>query len=223
MPDSKQILLVEGDSDKSFFEKICKKLSLNTTTVVPPKDIGGTHNTKQGVLNQIPTLLKQLNDGQTTNIAAIVDADYVDTHGLGCQKTIEQIAEILNNFDFQLKTNIANKNGLYFENLDGLPDFGLWVMPDNKQNGMLEDWIKSCIKEDEKVLFQHATDVVQNLPHPKFKPHLTTKAEVATWLAWQKTPGHGLYSAVKEELLDENSVMFQNLCKWLKDIFPNYN
>jgi len=140
MLESKQILLVEGDSDKSFFEKICKNLSLDATVkVTPPKDIGGTHNSKSGVLNQIPILLPQLNDGQKTNIAAIVDADYVSTHGLGCERTIEQIAKILNDFDFQLKTNIPNENGLYFENSDGLSDFGLWVMPDNKQEGMLED------------------------------------------------------------------------------------
>ncbi|MCK5720641.1 MAG: hypothetical protein KAH84_11950 [Thiomargarita sp.] len=219
MPDGKQILLVEGTSDKSFFEKICKNLSLDATVkVTPPKDIGGTHNSKGGVLNQIPILLPQLNDGQKTNIAAIVDADYI-RHGSGYQKTIEQIAKILNDFDFQLKTDIPNKNGLYFENSDGLPDFGLWVMPDNKQEGMLEDWIKSCIKDDENSLFQHASDTVHNLSHPKFKPHLTTKAEIATWLAWQKTPGHGLYSAINDKLLDEDSIIYQNLCRWLKDIF----
>jgi len=221
MPYNQQILLVEGDQDKSFFEKICKKLSLDATVqVAPPKDIGGMYNTKGGVFNHLEVLLPLLSDGQITNIAVIVDADYI-RHGSGYRKTIEKISEILEDFDFQLKTNLANENGLYFENSDGLHDFGLWVMPNNAQEGMLEDWIKFCVKEDEKILFQHASDVVQNLLHPKFKPHLTTKAEIATWLAWQKTPGHGLYSAIKEELLDENSMTFQNLCQWLKHIFPN--
>jgi hypothetical protein len=106
-----------------------------------------------------------------------------------------------------------------FKHSDGLRDFGLWVMPNNNREGMLEDWIIESIKNDEKALFQQATTAVQQLSSPKFKPHLQAKAEVATWLAWQKTPGHGLYSVMKEGLLDENSVPYTQLGNWLKSIF----
>ena len=47
------------------------------------------------------------------------------------------------------------------------------------------------------------------------------KAEVATWLAWQKQPGHGLYCAVKDNLLNTDHTLFQELEQWLKKIFPN--
>ena len=61
MHHSKKILLVEGDSDKSFFKKICKNLSLNTMVqVAPPKEVGGTHNSKEGVFQRLEILLKQL-------------------------------------------------------------------------------------------------------------------------------------------------------------------
>jgi hypothetical protein len=113
----------------------------------------------------------------------------------------------------------SNSEGLLFKHSDGLRDFGLWVMPNNNREGMLEDWIIESIKNDEKALFQQATTAVQQLSSPKFKPHLQAKAEVATWLAWQKTPGHGLYSVMKEGLLDENSVPYTQLGNWLKSIF----
>ena len=51
MANAKQILLVEGDADKSFFQKMCKNLSLDTSVqVAPPKDLLRTHNSKQAIL-----------------------------------------------------------------------------------------------------------------------------------------------------------------------------
>jgi hypothetical protein len=84
---------------------------------------------------------------------------------------------------------------------------------------MLEDWIKSCISKDEKPLFQEACNAVDNITKPKFKSHLKTKAEIATWLSWQKTPGHGLYNIMKEQLLDEEHASFKSLSAWLKEIY----
>jgi len=224
MNHSKKVLLVEGDSDKSFFEKICKNLSLGTSVqVAPPKDLGGMRNSKEGVFNLLATLLSQLDDGTFTHIAAIVDSDYIK-YGQGYQKTIERISTILDPLGFTLKESESTQNGLCFKHSDGLADFGLWIMPDNQNEGMLEDWIKSCIKEDESPLFQQASDAVGSLSDPKFKDHLAAKAEVATWLAWQEKPGHGLYAVLKDDLLDNTRPLFQDMEQWLKAIYlPNNN
>ena len=109
--------------------------------------------------------------------------------------------------------------GVLFQHDDGLADFGLWVMPNNRDEGMLEDWIKHCIHPDENDLFAHAGTVVDTLPQTKFKPIHISKAEVATWLAWQKKPGHGLYHSVEENLIDTNSVLFKELSDWLNHIY----
>lgn len=220
MSNDSKILLVEGDSDKYFFEKICKNLSLNTSVkVAPPKDLGGSHNSKQGALNHLSILLPQFSDGLLRHLALIVDADYSASNGLGCQKTIEQVSAIVHPFGFELKDTESNQNGLYFKHSDGFSDLGLWVMPDNQREGMLEDWIKGCVKDDEQRLFQQASEAVQNIPTPKFKSHLHTKAEVATWLAWQKQPGHGLYGAIKDNLLNSENRSFIKLERWLQKIF----
>ena len=223
MNHSKKVLLVEGDSDKSFFEKICKKLYLDTSVqVAPPKDLGGSHNSKEGVFKRLDVLLKQLADEQITHIAVVVDADYAEQHGLGYQKTIERVTALVAPFDFELEESESPQNGLYFKHTDGFNDLGLWVMPDNQQEGMLEDWIKSCIKDDESALFHQASEAVNSLSEPKFKEHSISKAEVATWLAWQKKPGHGLYAVLKDDLLDNTQPLFQSMEQWLKAIYlPN--
>lgn len=221
MSNKQKILLVEGDADKGFFNRLSKKLSLNThITVATPKDSGGNINTKQGVINHLNILLPMLDQGQYTNIAAIVDGDYTENDG-GPQHTLALVSNILTTFGYTLKNQLPHemRKGFYFEHTDGLPDFGLWVMPDNRQEGMLEDLIKSCISADEDELFQKACRSVQQLRNPKFSDHLKTKAEIATWLAWQESPGHGLYGVVNYELLDENSEIYQDLCGWLKTIF----
>ncbi|HIH86657.1 MAG TPA: hypothetical protein HA304_01985 [Methanosarcinales archaeon] len=102
-----------------------------------------------------------------------------------------------------------------------MADFGLWVMPNNGDEGMLEDWIKSCVHPNENQLFAHAKTVVDTLPLTKFKPIHISKAEVATWLAWQKQPGHGLYRAVEDQLIDTNSALFQELSFWLTHIYSS--
>jgi hypothetical protein len=222
MITAKKILLVEGEADKGFFLEICKKLNLTASVMVaPPKDLGGTHNTKNGVINHLKNaLLPQLADGSMTHIAAVVDADYV-AHGGGYTNTLARLSEILAPFGFTHETSQAATNGLSFKHNDGLADFGLWIMPQNQHEGMLEDWIKSCVDENEHDLFEFAANVVQQLGTPKFPTHKTSKAEVATWLAWQKEPGHGLYHLVTEGLLNRQRPLFGELEQWLETVFAD--
>jgi hypothetical protein len=219
MAMSDRILLVEGESDKSFFEEICKTLELHASVrVAPPKDVGGFHNTKEGVFNILPTWLKQLGDGTVKSLAVVVDADS-DVNGGGYQRTIDRVIEIVGEYGFTLKSDPVE--GVLFEHGDDLADFGLWVMPNNGDEGMLEDWIKSCVHSDEHRLLTHAKEVVGELSVPKFKPIHRSKAEVATWLAWQKQPGHGLYRAVEDQLMDPDSALFKKLCIWLTHIYSS--
>ncbi len=221
MERDSRILLVEGETDRGFFEQVCK-LVLNpmpTIKVSVPKDYQGQiRNSKQGVFITLRQLLLGLmsEDSQPKRLAAIVDADYDITNGLGFQKTLEQVKTIAAEHDFDLSA--THSNGFIFRN--GELAFGLWIMPNNKRDGMLEDFIKTCIKSDEQVLFNHASQTIQAISEPKFDKtiHLT-KAEIATWLAWQKTPGHGFYAAVKDDLLQTDHDLFQELQRWLKQIF----
>ncbi len=232
MEYSSKILLVEGDTDKSLFEKICKNLSLDASVLVAvpkdlaePDDLDGKKNSKQGVFQRLELLLRQLNDGTYTHIAIVVDADYSQCNGLGFQRTIDKVSEIVRPYAFELDENSVH--GICYKNTEGLADFGLWIMPDNQNEGMLEDWIKSCVKESEQELFQQVVAVVEKIPEPKFSEHSKSKAEVATWLAWQKKPGHGLYHVIKdgflqkEHLLKVDHPLFKELEQWLIKVFAD--
>ena len=213
------VLLVEGEADRGFFEQVCKSLQLNPQIqVATPKDCNG-YNSKEGVFERLPLLLKNIEDGKLKQLAIVVDADYKEANGLGYQATIKRISAIVAKYDFFLAKN--QNNGLIFNHTDGFADIGLWIMPNNNDDGMLEDFIKSCIHNQEQALFNHASDTVINLTDKKFKDHHYSKAEIATWLAWQKVPSHGLYIAIKDKLLDNDNRLFQQLSDWLKYVYSN--
>jgi len=214
------ILLVEGESDRSFFEALCRLLSIpaDVVRVAAPKDDGGTHNSKAGVLNHlISVLLPQLQDGQLKRIGVVVDADRV-AHGTGYAVTLQRFTDALAQAGYQ--PNPAAASGLVFTHQDGLADLGLWVMPNNADQGMLEDWIKQCLHPGEGALYQHVGTSIDSIPGgPKFQSWHRTKAEVATWLAWQKKPEHGLYNAAQSDLLNTDAPLFKELQTWLTHVF----
>lgn len=220
--NDKNILLVEGEADRSFFEVMCQHFSINPVIrVAAPRDLTASltiRNTKEGVFNLLPELLKQLNDGTTEKLAVVVDADSL-ANGGGFQKARDRVGSIVNPAGFDLVPD-WNAAGLVFGHNDGLNDLGLWVMPDNTGEGMLENWINQCLHPNEDALYQHARESIDAIPGaPKFKPLHRSKAEVATWLAWQKMPGHGLYNAANPALLNTNAPLYAGLEAWLKHVF----
>lgn len=212
------ILVVEGESDQRFFEQLCKMLGLHTTVkVAPPRALqAGAYNTKQGVFNYLPTLLRQLDDGELTRLGVAVDADSPPNGGFPATQALANRS--FAPFGYTLKA--TQTAGLVYEHHDGLADVGVWVMPDNQTPGILEDWAQQCLSPQERTLFDHARSAVQTLPEPpRFRPLQRSKAEVATWLAWQTQPGHGLDRAVAENRFDTASHGYQQLTAWLDQIF----
>ena len=132
----------------------------------------------------------------------------------------EKIETIIEDCGYSTGGNRKLKSGGFcFTHKDGLPNFGLWIMPDNKTDGFLEDFIKSSIIQSEFNLLAHANSTVTQLPAPKFKTIHKSKADIATWMAWQTMPGQPLVGAVGGNLLDFNNSQAKNFIDWLKHIY----
>lgn len=216
----KNILLVEGEADRGFFEALCKSWQLLGLgiKILTPRDSGRWKNTKQAAFAALEaTYLQQLEDGQIERLAIVIDADSIPDGG-GFENTVVQLAQKLNPKGYALS---GSGPGLVFSHNDGLHDIGVWVMPNNAAEGMLEDWILQNLHPQECGLMQHVRSSIDTIPRgPKFKPLHRSKAEVATWLAWQTDPDHGLWQAVEHRLLDEDGPQLQALRAWLLRIFP---
>lgn len=222
-PALPNLLLVEGTSDQLFFRALCKTLGLDTRTTVkvaPPRELqASAFNTKQGVLNHLPVLLRQLDDGQLRHLGVVIDADSPPDGGFPA--TRDRITRDLAGFGYSLKPEHPHSAGLLFAHDDGLPDIGVWVMPDNSGDGTLENWVRRSLHEGEQPLFDHACAVVNALPQPhRFRPTQRAKAEMATWLAWQSRPGFGIDQVITSGLLDPDGPDGRPLRDWLLAVFP---
>lgn len=221
MADSARLLLVEGSNDRSFFEQFCQSIQLDVDVrVAPPREVGGTHNSKQGAINHLATLYKRLRTGDLSHLAVVLDADQSAAGG-GFSQTVSQVAAVLAPLGFDAGPLALAEGGLVFQHNDGLANLGLWVMPDNANDGILEDWIARTITDEgeHRALFEHAVQVVADLPVRKFNPPKLKKAEVASWLAWQDRPGEGLFYPVKAGLLDAGTPLYAGMEAWLRQVF----
>jgi hypothetical protein len=100
------------------------------------------------------------------------------------------------------------------------PAVGIWVMPDNRTPGSVENFI-SLLKPVNDNLWLRAEKAVTEIPLQErlFKPQSLIKAHVHTWLAWQEEPGTPMGQAITKHYLNANAAAAVLLLDWLKRLF----
>lgn len=99
--------------------------------------------------------------------------------------------------------------------------FGVWIMPDNRFNGMLEDLLVRLIPDESSALHKLARNCVTEARSERapFKNVHERKAEAYTWLAWQDPPGLRLHEAIKHRVLDPTRPESRPFVKWFKSLY----
>ena len=103
----------------------------------------------------------------------------------------------------------------------GGPRFGIWIMPNNRFAGMLEDLLVQLIPDDSRNLYEFAqTCTRESRPRGAgYRDVHKRKAELHTWLAWQDPPGLQLHDAVQGQALDPTRPESRPFVKWFRDLF----
>lgn len=223
-----KILLVEGTDDRDFFSAALRHSSLQDVQIEPkvPRELASSIRSN-GVDNLLIALQLQINklfdaDGPES-LGIVLDADYVTgdpSCDFGFSFRRNQVGAILSHLGWQPALSGLSKGEL-FQNSNGLPPIGLWIMPDHQNEGMLEDFVTSLVAgPNQQQLLAHAQHTVSQLPTKLFNPTLhTTKANIATWRAWQKPPGASLNKLIKSEVLDLSLSPASEFIEWLKATF----
>ena len=117
--------------------------------------------------------------------------------------------------------NEIPEGGLNVCHRDGRPRFGVWIMPDNRFEGMLEDFLLRLIPDEHGTLYDLARSCVAEAAcnGASFKGTHTKKAEIHTWLAWQDQPGSQLHEAVKHRVLDPTKPESHAFVDWFRRLF----
>lgn len=221
------LLIVEGISDRDFVEAFLEYENLNIeldvrVVTAPDIDTAVSHTTKQGVIRSLDAVIKQLNDGSYERVGVMIDMDFKHDSPIPIkQLNPQQLATKLSQYDFMQVIQSTNDKGIFFENADFDHPIGVWLMPDNENEGYLEHWIVNSIKNKTASYFDNAKQFIDSFDDSHFKPHTITKAEVYTWLAIQPKPCTDLSRCLsaKYDLLDKNSTSYQNFKAWLMTTF----
>lgn len=220
---SQRRLIVEGKADKDFFSSFCRELGIKNLWVGPPNEFSQAGNGKGNALQALRDSLEDIRTGHVTNLGIIVDADYPQGGTKnGFSATRSEIKKIFEEFGYQLR-NGDQTRGLFFDHDHGLPTLGAWIMPNNNDDGYLEKFCIDSAHQNESKLIDAARSAITQLKEKKFPINKTVKAEVATWLAWQKEPGQGLQSIIGGGLIDANSVPYGSIKHWLSTVFESKN
>lgn len=215
-------LIVEAESDKSFIQAFLRheklNLQLNIDVATPQDFESTTYTTKQAVFQQLPRLVKLLETGQVSHIGILVDMDFTDKTDIKSQN-LQQISERLNPLGFHQRQQQNNNSGFYFENSDYDNPIGVWLMPNNQNEGYLETWVKMAMSSDQQSHFTQIENFIQSLGTSHFKNPVIAmdKARIFTWLSTQTKPTQDLSKSL--ELIAAKNPVYQNFKHWLVTTF----
>jgi hypothetical protein len=110
--------------------------------------------------------------------------------------------------------------GLIEMNADGLR-FGVWLMPDNTEKGMLETFLGLFVPLDGQSLWDYTeiTCTESKKHNAPFKDAHRDKVRIHTWLSWQDPPGQSLHLAVLSQALKPGSPKADPFVKWFRTLF----
>ena len=205
-------LVVEGEQDKRVIPEFIKAKGIpwGETRETAIVDIEVYGNNKFINSDFIGTELKA---SGLTHLGLIVDAD---DNPSGCWESIRNSClQIMPNFPQSLPNT-----GLIHRTNTGIK-FGVWIMPDNQQKGMLETFLSYMIEDEKEPIWQYAQQVVKEAKNrgAPFKNSHFDKANIYTWLAWQDEPGRQLHQAIKERILNPNHPKANVFFNWVKNLY----
>ncbi len=168
-----------------------------------------------GVDHLIDKLPVFLQDTAVERLGFVVDADDAPT---GRWDVIRRalIAE-----GYSSAPNVADPDGTIVEQVDR-PRIGVWIMPDNRRPGIIENFIEQMIPSGDQLLphanrcVDEAIAIDRRFPDGR---HHRQKAVIHTWLAWQKKAGRPQGLDIRAGYLDASFDLAQKYIAWLVRLF----
>lgn len=204
---STKILLVEGKDDEHVLKHICRTHGLWLfDEVTPLKSV-------DELLKSFPVWLKK---SDIEALGVVVDADS------DVAARWQSLHDRLVQAGYRNVPKRPVPEGTILSPPPGtlLPRVGLWIMPDNRTGGILEDFLTFLVPRGSG-LFDYVKQCVADIPDGErlFSPSAESKAVIHTWLAWQEEPGKPLGTAITARYLDGSVNQVEVLVAWLRALF----
>lgn len=98
---------------------------------------------------------------------------------------------------------------------------GVWLMPDNQQEGTLEDFLRTLVEEDDSLIShaQASTTQAKERHRANFREVDEKKAVLHAWLAWQEVPGLPYGTAIRARYFRQDSPAAVRFVAWFRRLF----
>ena len=207
----RNILLVEGTDDEHVMKHICGNRG------VPGLDAVRPHGNVERLLKAVPVQLRATEEGDVVGV--VLDADTC------AGSRWQSMRDALVKLGYQHVPEQPDSAGTILDALDApmgraLPRMGVWIMPDNRTSGILEDFLRFLIPPP-NALFDHVETSVDAISETDrlFSELARPKVIIHTWLAWQSDPGLPFGTAITARFLDPDVGEVDVLVGWLKRLF----
>ncbi|WP_026097589.1 DUF3226 domain-containing protein [Baaleninema simplex] len=208
--DTEKVLLVEGTNDCHVVMALCETHNV-------PETFGiyqcGSDN---GVLKRLNALIVRPNPPKVIGVMLDADKPSVDSVRGRWESIKSKLRNNNHRYDLDVNPDI---NGTIVERIEDKPKLGFWLMPNNQDSGMLEDF---CAELAEPKSLQFARESVReakNRNMTTFKEVHYSKAVIHTYLAWHDEPGYPLGKAITRQSLRPHTYLAEKFTNWLTRLF----
>jgi 5S rRNA maturation endonuclease (ribonuclease M5) len=202
---TEKVLLVEGKTDCHVVMSLCK--AFNVT-----EGLFGIYQcgSDDGVLKRLDALIALYGDPKVIGVM-------LDNDKPGRWQSIENIVKKYS-YQFPKKPDV---NGTCIQGIDDEPKLGFWLMPNNQDSGMLEDFCVELAEPESLTFARECVEQAQQKKLTTFKQVHQSKAIVHTYLAWQDEPGYPLGKAITSQALLSNRSIATSFTDWLIRLFTS--
>jgi hypothetical protein len=193
---TKPRLIVEGSDDRHVIKNLLKARDVE---ISDPVDAQGIDR----LLEKVDSYLKG-----SDVLAIIADAD------LDVAATWQAVRDRLLRNGYTNVSATPDPEGLIVT-APGKPGAGVWIMPDNTVRGALEDFVNRLIPAGD-ALWPRAKRVVADIPAEERLFTSPAKAEIHTWLAWQRDPGTPMGLAITKRYVTADSRSADLFVQWIR-------
>lgn len=217
------VLLVEGQSDKHLIWQLCNQHASqfctardgDKFTVTLPSESKSFQLVEKGNRSDLIKSIRlevRVPDRRVIGILADADDD--------AQRCWTQVAKEFEKTDIDLPT-YPRSGGTIVETtiLSRVLRVGIWIMPDNKSRGELEDFVFLMVPDRDRV-WPLSREYIRAIPPSdrKYAKEKVRKAKLYAWLAARKEPGR-MGAAVGAGDLQTDGTLCQEFLSWLAELF----
>jgi len=202
--DTDKVLLVEGVNDCHVV------LALRKAHNVPETFGIYECGSNVDVLKRLNALIIRPNPPQV--IGVMLDAD------TSLEGRWQSIKTKLQHYSYTLP-NKPDADGTVVETSSDKPKLGFWLMPNNQDSGMLEDFCAELAEPASLAFARECVEQAQERKVTTFKAVHLSKAVIHTYLAWQDEPGYPLGKSITSQALRPHTDVAVRFTNWLTRLF----